>query len=52
MVYLVAIAFGVISIMAVFTTKRVEETSRSSRTAARLENEKHDAKSLDKHGYA
>ena len=40
MVYLVAIAFGVLAIASAVSTKGVDDTSRSKATAARLENEK------------
>lgn len=51
LVYLVAIAFGALAIAAAFSTKGVDEKSRSSSTAARLENEKEGGKIIDYHAH-
>lgn len=49
LVYYVAIAFGAIAIASAFSTKAVDEMSRSNQTAARLENEKEGGKIVDYH---
>lgn len=49
LVYFVAIAFGVIAIASAFSTKGVDDKSRSNQTAARLENEKDGGKVVDYH---
>ena len=49
LVYYVAIAFGVVAIASAFSTKSVDDKSRSNETAARLENEKDGGKILDYH---
>ena len=54
LVYLVAIAFGLVAIVSAISTKGVEEKSRSNHTAARLENEgkkgNHTAAQLENEG--
>ena len=42
LVYLVAIAFGVLAISAAFTVKGVEDSSRTPLTAVHLENDRHE----------
>lgn len=47
LVYLVAIAFGAVAIMAAFTVKDVDESQRSKYVAAHLETEKPTEKQVD-----
>ena len=49
MIYLVAIAFGVVAIGAALNTKAIDTSQRSNKTAARLENEGADGKIIDIH---
>jgi hypothetical protein len=47
MVYLVALAFGGVAILAAFTVKDIKEEQRSKHVAAHLENEKGNVKHMD-----